>query len=105
MPETKTEQTIVIATFSPKPGQEEPVERVLRGMTEPSRREPGCVRYDLYRTTNVPAMLTLFEIYDDEAAFALHRETPHYKAYRAKIAELLNGPIQVQILRALDVAR
>ena len=99
------EQLTIIASFSPKPGQEQSVESILRGMTTPSRAEPGCLRYDLYRTDGVPAMFTLFEIYTHDDAFAFHRSTRHYLAFRAAIADLLTAPIEVQLLRALDVAR
>ena len=103
--ESMPEQTTIVAIFSPKPGQEQAVERILRGMTAPSRGEPGCLRYDLYRTSSAPTMFTLFEIYTDDAAFDFHRATPHYLAYRAAIGDLLSAPIQVQLLRSLDVAR
>jgi len=99
------EQITVVASFSPKPGQQQAVERILRGMTAPSRSEPGCLRYDLYRTDGAAAAFTLFEIYTGDEAFASHRETPHYLAYRAAIEDMLSAPIQVQLLRGLDVAR
>jgi quinol monooxygenase YgiN len=96
------EQIIVIASFNPKPGQEQTVEKILRGMTAPSRGEAGCLRYDLYRATNDSALFTLFEIYKDDDAFALHRTTAHYLAYRAAIGDLLSAPIEVHLLRGLD---
>lgn len=100
-----SEQVTVFASFTPKPGREQEVENMLRGMTAPSRGEPGCQRYDLYRSASGPVLLTLFEIYTNDAAFDFHRETPHYKDYRSAIADLLSDPIQVQLMRNLDVAR
>ena len=38
----------VFASFVPKAGQQEEVAQVLRGMVGPTRKEPGCRRYDLY---------------------------------------------------------
>jgi|SRR5580692_8226740 quinol monooxygenase YgiN len=99
------EQITVVASFTPKPGQQQAVERILRGMTAPSRHEPGCLRYDLYRNAGNAVSFTLFEIYTDDEAFTSHRETPHYLAYRAAIQDLLSAPIQVELLRGLDVAR
>jgi quinol monooxygenase YgiN len=99
------EQITVVASFSPKSGQERAVEDILRGMTKPSRNEPGCLRYDLYRNDGDSAAFTLFEIYTEDEAFASHRKTPHYLAFRAAIADLLSAPIQVHLLRGLDVAR
>jgi hypothetical protein len=45
----------------------------------------------------------LIEAYRDEAAQQAHRETEHYKAYRATIVDLLAEPIQVTILNGVDV--
>lgn len=99
------EQIIVVASFTAKPGQEQAVEHILRGMTAPSRGEQGCLRYDLYRSDGDATSFTLFEIYTADEAFASHRETPHYLAFRAALKDLLSAPIQVQLLRGLEVAR
>lgn len=91
----------VFASFSPKPGHEADVEKILRGMTGPTRREPGNRIYDLYE--DAQGGFHLFELYIDEAAIEAHRATPHYKAYRAAIADLLAQPIAVKILTGVDV--
>jgi quinol monooxygenase YgiN len=95
----------VIATFIPKSGQDKGVEQVLRGMVAPTRKEPGCDRYDLYCTKDSPPSYVLFEIYKDQAALEAHRGTEHYKSYRARIPELLNEPIKVQVLNGVDVSK
>jgi quinol monooxygenase YgiN len=91
----------VFASFAPKQGQEPAVERILRGMTGPTRGEPGNRVYDLYK--DAQGGFHLFEIYNDQAAVEAHRGTAHYKAYRAAIADLLAEPISVKILAGLDV--
>ncbi len=94
---------LVLARFFPKSGQESRVEALLRGMVTSTRREPGCIRYDLYRASTAGASLfCLIERYADQAAIQAHRETPHYKNYRAGIADLLAQPIDVLMLDALD---
>lgn len=93
----------VIARFFPKDGQENAVETVLRGMVSPTRNEPGCQRYDLYRVKDGPAQFALFEIYKDQTALEAHRATEHYKDYRARIVDLLSEPINVLVLNGVDV--
>ena len=44
----------------------------------------------------------LFEVYKDSAALDFHRTTSHYKNYRAKIADLLDKPIEVKVLTSID---
>jgi quinol monooxygenase YgiN len=98
-----SERVSVIASFFPKAGKESEVEQTLRGMISPTRAEPGCERYELYQSAESPPSFHLFEIYRDQAALAAHRETAHYKSYRARIAELLTEPIKVLLLHALNL--
>jgi len=98
---------LVFASFEPKPGQEETVQKTLQGMVGPTRQEPGNEIYDLYERKNGPdGMLSfhLFEKYKDAAALEYHRETEHYKNYRATITEHLDVPIGVVVLAAIDAA-
>jgi quinol monooxygenase YgiN len=95
---------LVFVRFFPKPGQEAAVESVLRGMIGNTRSEPGCRRYDFYRSALAPSgtMFCLVERYADDAAIQAHRETDHYKNYRARIMDLLERPIEVTLLEPLD---
>jgi quinol monooxygenase YgiN len=93
----------VIARFFPKEGHESAVEAILKGMVNPTRSEPGCQRYDLYRVKDGPTQFALFEIYKDQPALEAHRATEHYKNYRARIVDLLSEPINVLVLNGVDV--
>ncbi|MGH8228950.1 MAG: putative quinol monooxygenase [Steroidobacteraceae bacterium] len=95
---------LVVARFAPQAGHEARVQAILEGMVVSTRAEPGCRRYDLYRSAAAGSTLfCLIEQYADEAAIEAHRQTPHYKAYRESIAELLASPIDVTRLDPLDV--
>jgi quinol monooxygenase YgiN len=100
MPDNKI---AVVANFTPKPGHETEVEKILRTMVAPTRAEPGCRRYDLYRNRGEGPLFTLFEIYDDAAAVEAHRATTHWKAYRAAITDHLGAPIHATLLDGVDV--
>lgn len=95
----------VVAVFSPKEGQEAEVEKILRGMCSPTRAEPGCDRYDLFRVNGTQSQFALLEDYKDQPALEAHRQTEHYKSYRGRIADLLSEPIKVTVLSGLEVAR
>ena len=43
--------------------------------------EPGCRRFDILQDPSQPDRVWFYEVYDDEAAFLRHRETPHFKTY------------------------
>ena len=92
----------IIARFLARPGNEQQVEGILREMIVHTCREPGCLQYDLFRTSGSSAGFCLIERYTDAAAIEAHRATAHYKAYRAGIMDLLSAPIDVSILEPLD---
>jgi|BEDMetMinimDraft_2_1075160.scaffolds.fasta_scaffold07099_2 autoinducer 2-degrading protein len=51
--------------------------------------EPGCRRFDVLTPLEAAGEVVLYEIYDDEAAFAAHLATPHYAAFREVTAGLV----------------
>lgn len=48
--------------------------------------EPGCRRFDVCRDPANPTVTFLYEIYDDKAAFDVHKSMPHFKAFDAQVA-------------------
>jgi quinol monooxygenase YgiN len=95
----------VVATFIPKENQAKVVESILRGMVNPTRKEPGCLRYELYGATGPEPQFVLIEAYADQPALEAHRATEHYKNYRSKIADALKEPIKVAVLNTIDSGR
>lgn len=73
------------------------VAEVLRGLTEPSRQEPGCVNYIAHFVKDEPCTVLIYEQYVDEAALEAHRNSPHFFAL-AK-----NGLYQMKHTRKLEL--
>jgi quinol monooxygenase YgiN len=97
-----TAPAIVFASFNPRPERIDQLRATLDVMVEHTRREPGCEVYDLYESGD-GERLHLFERYVDGDALEAHRASDHYKAYRAKLPELLVSPVEVAVLSELDV--
>ena len=95
----------VFASFYPNEKDVENVKKILQGMVEPTRNEEGNVTYDLYSMDDVENEGTetfhLFEIYTGKRSTDFHRETAHYKDYRASIVKYLKKPIQVKVLNKI----
>lgn len=49
-------------------------------------REPGCRCFDVAFGESDPALVFLYELYDDAAAFAAHQATEHFKRFDATTA-------------------
>lgn len=95
----------VHAVVTPKPEHLAEVEAELRVMARASRQEEGNLRYDLARErTGSGVRLHISERYRDEAAVQAHRDSAHYRAYRAKVGSWLVEPPQVSVLEEVDVA-
>lgn len=92
----------VFASFYPRPDATEEFLELMAGMVEGTRRESGCLRYDLFSAGGEGSGFHLFEIYADSAALDAHRETDHYKAYRRRAPDLLSEPIGVIVLDPVD---
>eukprot|EP00440_Ansanella_granifera_P047664 gb/GFBE01051627.1/.p1 GENE.gb/GFBE01051627.1/~~gb/GFBE01051627.1/.p1 ORF type:complete len:145 (+),score=38.51 gb/GFBE01051627.1/:1-435(+) len=53
----------------------------LKVDAEGSRKEEGCLRFDLLRDKEDANKFVFYEVYKDAEAAAVHKETPHYKAW------------------------
>ena len=75
---------VVSATWTAEPGKEDVVRDAIEKLTPPSREEPGNVFYQAYQDPAEPAVFRLFEIYDDEDAYAAHGASTHFKRVRPR---------------------
>lgn len=82
----------VIARVTAKPGCEADVRRELLRLVEASRKEDGCINYDLHVSLDNPAQFVFYENWRDAAAHTAHHQTPHMQAWRARREPLLAGP-------------
>lgn len=67
------------------------------GIETALREEVGVLSYQIYAEKAYPNHLTLFETYASVEAYNLHIQTPHFKKYKATVANM------VQSLDIVDV--
>jgi len=72
---------VVSATWTAQPGQEGVVMDAIERLAPISREEPGNRFYQAYQDPAEPGVFRLFEIYDDEAAYAAHGASEHFRQY------------------------
>lgn len=70
-------------------GQETLLEAELRALLSPSRKEEGCLRYDLHRSIEIPGALLLHEVWTNREAHTEHVNTPHFLRWNARKDALL----------------
>ena len=79
---------IMTVLFQALPGKETELREVLTGLLEPTRKEDGCLFYDLHVNTNDPSKFLFHESWMSQDHHAAHDKTPHIQAMRARIGEL-----------------
>ena len=80
----------VVAEVQAKPGKEEELRTTLMELIGPTRREDGCVQYDLHVHTSVPGRFVFYENWTSPEALA--RRVGPFESARGKAAELGNRP-------------
>jgi quinol monooxygenase YgiN len=72
---------VVSATWTAQPGQEGVVRDAIEKLAPLSREEAGNTYYQAYQDPAEPAVFRLFEVYEDEEAYAAHGASEHFKQY------------------------
>ena len=78
---------ILTAKVKAAPGQEAAVKEVLLALVEPTRKEPGCLCYNLHQSKSDPAEFMFYEQWADKEALDAHGKTPHMKALGGKLKD------------------
>ena len=69
---------MLVVELEVKPECVEECARVLSVSAQGSRREAGCLRFDVLKSTTEENVYHFYEVYVDAAAAALHKTLPHY---------------------------
>jgi quinol monooxygenase YgiN len=67
-------------TWEAKPGEGDAVADLLRRMANAVKSEPGILLFWPHRSAADDRVFFLYELFADEAAFAAHQETEHFKS-------------------------
>jgi quinol monooxygenase YgiN len=81
----------LMVLLRPREGQEYLLEAELRALVGPTRKEEGCITYDLHRAAEPPAGLLLHEVWASRQAHAAHTKTPHFLRWNARKDALLTS--------------
>ena len=79
----------LIVILRAREGQETLLEAELRALAGPSRREEGCLTYNLHRAIDTPGALLLHEVWASREAHTEHTHTPHFLRWNARKDALL----------------
>ena len=75
---------------------------LVADLRQRSLEEPGCLGYDVFRSTDNAGELLLLERYRDDAAIEAHRNSKHYQEVVVQRIVPLIIERKVELLRAIE---
>ena len=84
----------VVAIFVPKSGRAEELATALRAMVAPTRREEGCLNYDLHAANDGSGLLFFHETWASADHHRAHLDTLHVRHLLTITPDLLAEPIR-----------
>ena len=85
------EAVTLVVLLKAKAGQDLLLEAELRALVGPTRREDGCITYDLHRGADSAGAFLLHEVWSSREAHRLHTLTPHFVRWNARKDALLEA--------------
>ncbi|MGB2628800.1 MAG: putative quinol monooxygenase [Candidatus Acidiferrum sp.] len=83
------EAVTLVVLLRSKEGQHLLLEAEIRALLAPTRREEGCLQYDLHHSLDNPSLFLLHEVWATRAHHTAHTKTPHFLRWDARKDSLL----------------
>ncbi len=87
----------VIAQIKALPGKEAQVRQELLSLIGPSRKDAGCLNYDLHQAADNPALFMFHENWTSKAHLDQHLQKPDLQAVLARVGQLVAEPPQITL--------
>jgi quinol monooxygenase YgiN len=87
----------VVATFQAKPGQEAKLRESLLGLLAPTRREAGCLNYDLHQSPEDPAKFLFHENWASKETLDAHLKSAHVAALLPRVDDLCTAFPEIKV--------
>jgi len=102
----KRELVGVVARFAVEAEHVEDFQReVARTMVEPTLREPGCLRYELWQDLAEPTRFAMVELWESEAALAVHLAQESLHTAVAALRPMAAEAVSMQRFRPMSSPR
>ncbi len=78
---------ILVASVKAKAGQEDAIKEVLLALVEPTRKESGCLCYNLHQAKDDKSQFMFYEQWASKEALDAHGKTPHLTSLGEKLKD------------------
>lgn len=87
---------INVAFFVARPGRTDDLGAGLLALVEQTRAEEGCLRYEIYQSSDNPDGWMVHEDWRSRADFDLHMSTSYVAAFMARVPELCGEDVEIR---------
>ena len=77
------------------------LKNVCLGLIEPTRKESGCISYELYQDTTNPGRFTFIEEWESQEHLDVHLKTPHLVAAGEAFGKIVTKDLVVLMLNKI----
>src|SRR5689334_17349283 len=84
-----------MAIIQLQPGKQEQFLKAARPFIAESRKEKGCLAYDMHVSATDPNKIVSIEQYESDAAMIVHNSSPHLQALVGAVSGLLAAAPQL----------
>ena len=70
---------VVTAFWEAKPGETEALVDIIKRFLPQAQHEPGVKAFQIHQSLTEPTKFFFYEVFKDEAAFAEHQQSEHFK--------------------------
>lgn len=87
----------VVARIKAKAGMEAKVKEELLALVAPTRKEAGCINYDLHQALDDKSLFVFYENWLSKKDLDEHLQMPYLQAFLAKVDDLLAEPVDITL--------
>ncbi len=87
----------IVAKIVAKTDSVEAVKAELLKLIPPTRKEDGCIEYDLHQDNLDPAVFIFYETWESAASVEKHVSTDHYRVY----IKALDGMLEEKVVNKM----
>jgi len=95
----KAQPFAMTVTFKVKAGSEKEFEDAFIPCAKATRKEPGCLAYQLNRDLDDPTSFTVYEQFKNVAGLETHAKSKHVEELLKKMGPLLDGDPKVKVFQ------
>jgi quinol monooxygenase YgiN len=87
----------IVAKNTIKQGKTEEFKLLAESLINESRKEEGCIAYNLYEDSNNCNILTFIEQWENKDAINAHNKSEHFTSIVPQFVDFKDGPSEINL--------